>query len=239
MIELSPLQRQKITEAALSAYPNEMCGVLTPDDFIHIANCSENPDSSFRIDPAIYARWLNQTTAIVHSHTRSIDERELFDLRTPSYKDYWGQKRSGKAWLIVGTEGENVTDPVQLPRMASNDYAGRPFIWFVNDCYTIVQDYYHFELGIDLPGHPEGFDWRQSVLVGDLIEQFYRDYGFVDGDISALQNGDILILNSMRLVGNHLGIYHDGDVIHQDGLSARVPFSVFHGRVAKVLRHAG
>jgi cell wall-associated NlpC family hydrolase len=238
MIKLTPKQKQLITEAVLADYPNECCGFLVKNDFVHLQNIADDTKTSFKINPQDTAKWADKIIAIVHSHTRDINQHEVYDLRTPSQKDYIGQKLSGLPWLIFGTEGENITDPVELPRTPSSDYIGRQFIWYINDCFTLVQDYYRFELGIDIGDYPKEFDWKNFTDIPELLEQYYREYGFIDSSINELKNGDILLMNSMRMHGNHLGIYHEGNVLHQDGLSVSMPFSIFNGRIKKVLRYA-
>ena len=237
-MKLTPLQSQKIIDATLSAWPLEMCGVCTDDDFIELRNVSDNPQRSFAFDPIEYGRLVESVTAIVHSHTKSIDEPEIYDLRTPSRKDRLNQRLSGKPWLIVGCEGEVVSEPVKLPRAPSDQYIGRPFMWFINDCYTLVQDYYLFERGISLMDHADEFDWGEGFIFDSLFYDYIEQAGFVEIDRQdGLKNGDLLILSRMGMSDNHLGIYHEGQVLHQEGLSVSVPASVFQNRISRVLRY--
>lgn len=236
---LNNVQKQKIKDATLSSYPCEMCGICTDDDFIQLDNVSDNPEKSFSIDPVQYAKVINTATCIVHSHCKNISEVETYDLRTPSQKDFISQKRSGKPWLIVGCEGHEVSDPIQLPRTPSPELLGRPFMWYINDCYTIVVDYYKYELGIDIKLHDNSFDWSQINTLSGVFDQHIKNYGFIDSSVDDLKNGDILIMSVRGMMHNHLGIYHNGNVIHQDGISVEVPYTSLQTRVNRVIRYAG
>lgn len=236
---LNSTQKQKIIDYTLEAYPNEMCGVCTQDDFIQLKNASENPLTSFSFDPVEYAAVVSQVTAIVHSHTKDIYKLDIFDLRTPSPKDWHSQRTSGKPWLIVGTEGQNVSEPIQLPRTPSAEYLGRPFIWYVNDCYTLVQDYYRFEFGIILPPHPHKFDWTAGGLFEDMVDDYVAEIGLERVPVDRERvNGDIVVLSRMGMSNNHLGIFHDGKILHQDEVSVEVPAYAFANRISQVLRYA-
>jgi proteasome lid subunit RPN8/RPN11 len=238
-ISLTPLQKQKIKDAALAAYPLEMCGICTADDFIELDNMSIEPERSFSFDPVQYAKWVDQVICIVHSHNKKIDEPEVFDLRTPSKKDRLNQRQSNKPWLIVGCEGYEVSEPIEIPRTRSRDYVGRHFMWFVNDCYTLVQDYYYFEKNISLMDHADDFDWTKPDAFSGIFEPYIQQAGFVSIDHDAIENGDLVVLSSMQMMNNHLGIYDNGDILHQEGVSLRVPYTAFRGRVNRVLRYVG
>jgi proteasome lid subunit RPN8/RPN11 len=238
-IVLTPLQQQKIKEAALAAYPEEMCGICTNDDFVELANMSIEPERSFSFDPVQYAKWIDQAICIVHSHNKKIEDPEIFDLRTPSKKDRLNQRQSNKPWLIVGCEGSEVSEPIQIPREPNNNYLNRHFMWFINDCYTLVQDYYRFEKNIILMDHSDDFDWSNPDVLSGVFEPYIKQAGFIPIDHAAIQDGDLVVLSAMRMMNNHLGIYDNGDILHQEGLSVRVPYSAFMGRVSRVLRYVG
>lgn len=236
-IKLTLLQSQKIKDAALRRYPNEMCGVLTAEDFIELDNYAIDPSKSFSFDPVQYGRVVEQVVAIVHSHTKSINDPEHYDLRTPSRKDRLNQRTTNKVWLIVGTEGHEVSEPIQFPREPSSQYLNRPFMWFVNDCYTLVQDWYRFERGIELMDHADDFDPANMQIFSGIFEPYIAQAGFVEVTSGQPKFGDLLLLSAMGMLNNHLGIYDDGRVIHQLGLSVAEPYEAFLGKIHKVLRY--
>ena len=236
-IELTALQRQKIEDHTFKCYPEEMCGFLTQDDFIPVENCAENKQNSFRISALDYAKHHEKITAIVHSHTRERRAADLFDLRTPSYADYINQKETNLPWLIVGCEGFTVSDPIQFPRIPNNQYIGRRFQWFICDCYNLVQDFYRFELNIILPEQRIGTDYKELRHLNDIFLPYYEEYGFREIPFDEITEGDLVLLNHGIHTNNHLGIYTKGQILHQEMISAIVPFENFLGRINKVLRY--
>lgn len=243
MIVLNAVQKQLIEVHILSEYPKEACGVLTSDYYYPLPNISETPEKSFTPNPVDLALIAKEAkiTAFVHSHCRDIRIPEVLDTRTPSLVDIANQKKTNIPWLIFATEGLTVTPPLELPRTPNNNYIGRPFIWFINDCYTLVQDYYQFEFGIMLPdSKPEG-DYKDVRHTDGIFDKFIEEYGFGDIDISktALQNGDLLLVDNAGSRRNHLAIVHDNRILHQDIVSAQVPYTTFFGRTHRYLRYFG
>ena len=237
-MKLSNKEFIKISEAALAYYPKELCGIISEGIFIQITNIHEEPEKHFTLCPIELAEHLDKIEAVVHSHTKTIRTTELFDLRTPSYADIVGQKQTGIPWLIVGTEGVNVSRPLEIPRVRNNNYLERPFIWYINDCYSLVQDFYWFELGIDLPDHKAEKNFENIRKEHSLFEKYISEYGFIElSAFSELQEGDLVLLDTGGRVKNHLGIYTNGFILHQAALSIKEEAYHFTGRTHKVLRH--
>jgi proteasome lid subunit RPN8/RPN11 len=243
MIVLTELQTTLIREAALLSYPNEMCGVLLKESFTPVRNIAEEPAKAFRMHPLELAKICQNESAvaIVHSHCRDIRTPEVFDTRTPSLADMEGQKASKIPWLIVATEGQTVTPPLQIPRIKNNNYVGRQFIWFINDCYTLVQDFYKFELGIYLPNHTPDRDYKELRYFSNLFDNYLTEYGFEELPVkgTTLQRGDLLLVNNLGGIRNHLVVFDGTALLHQDMLSVRVPLSTFAGRTSAILRYRG
>lgn len=239
LIEVTPHQTNLITKHTLTCYPNEMVGVLTADSFIPLTNIAKEPAKNFSIDPIAYAKVIDKTIAIVHSHCRNVRDHTPYDLRTPSLADITNQKRSKKPWLIVGTEGEIVTPALQFPRIPNSNYIGRSFIWYVNDCYNLVEDYYRYSMNIILPGKDISFDWTKLSNLSDAFTKYISDYNFTDiYKVEDIRKGDLLLMDRNGVSASHLGIYEDGYVIHQDNLSRRQPLSHFIGNIRRILRYA-
>ena len=239
MIELNEKQKNKIDSATLANYPQEMCGVLTKDDFIQIDNVSPNPESSFTMHRVQFGSVIDQAVAIVHSHVKHPEIQINIDLRTPSVKDKRYQKLSALPWLIVATEGQTVMPALQYPRTPNNNYLGRDFIWHINDCYTLVQDYYQFELGINLPDADIGFDPINGDI-NDVFANYVDDYGFKDiHAVDEIQDGDLVLIDAMGFTKNHLGIYHDESLLHQLQRSRLNSFKNYIGQINRILRYVG
>ena len=237
-IVLNEEQKELIKQATFASYPNEMCGFLTEQSFIAVPNIADDPAKTFKISLEDQSKWFKDATAIVHSHCRAPRTPEILDLRTPSVSDVKGQKATNIPWLIVGCESYTVSEPLQIPRVRSNEYLNRRFMWFVNDCYTLVQDWYYFELGITLKDYVLDAEYTDIRRLADLFTPYIADYGFVEVNLKELQRGDLLLVDNMGFANNHLIIYTGNECLHQDQLSVILPFETFYGRIKKVLRYA-
>ena len=230
-----------IAEHIKKNYPNESCGLILKDDdmVIFLENISDNPAKSFKINPSELFPYLGQIKFIWHSHCVDSRRPTIYDARTPSLMDMEQQKLSGVPWLIYACDGSVVTDAIQIPRTPNNDYLNREFVWFVNDCYTLVQDYYHYELGIDLKEYVL-HDYRDVRKSHAVFNDYINDYGFVElKNLDDLQNGDLFIVDNSGFTENHLVIYHDGKLLHQGMISCVEPFETYAGKFKKRLRYAG
>lgn len=115
MLRLSAADRQRISAAALAAYPGECCGLLvgrtTADGIIvtrivPAANLRPEPDR-FELDPAVHLRLqraLRGTAERVvghyHSHPNGRAEPSATDLAAAHDPDL--------VWLIAGCDGAKV-----------------------------------------------------------------------------------------------------------------------------------
>lgn len=238
-IVLSDVQKAAIEQHVLSQYPNEACGLLTTNRYVACNNVHNEPEKNFRFDKRELAQHFGQTVAIVHSHCRNPRKASPFDPRTPSYKDFNNQKLTNKPWLIVACEGLTVSEPLQFPRQPDNNYLQRPFIWFINDCYTLVQDWYRFELGIELKEYVIDKDYEDIRHLNYIFAGNIEAYGFREIKLKDIAEGDLILLDHSGFKENHLGIYTKGQVLHQDTFSVQVPFQTFLGRINKVLTYVG
>lgn len=226
---------EKINELAIARYPMEMCGVIIDGDFIELENVAMDRLNSFCFDPLEYRKYL-ECDAIIHSHTIKEGQCYKLDIRTPSRADYIGQKRSGKPWYIIGTNGEHCLPPIRLPRIRSKEYLGRHFMWYINDCYTLVQDYYYHEYGIELLGHADEFDYNQ--IIPEIDRGRIEETGFISRNhIGDIKNGELILISYRGGESNHLGIFHNDKIIHQDIISREEPFLRFYGRIDSVLTY--
>lgn len=230
----------ELNRGILNNYPNESCGFILQDNtIIFCMNISETPEKSFKINPIDYVKFSGQLKYIFHSHCINPRTSRNLDPRTPSVADMKGQEVSGIPWLVFATEGWVVSEPITLPRTPSSDYLERPFIWFINDCYTLVQDYYKFELGIELKPYIL-HDYTAVRKSDKVFDEFIEDYGFIElQNLDDLKNGDLFILDNSGFRENHLGIYHEGCLIHQGLLSCKEPLENYMSQIKKRLKYVG
>lgn len=231
----------QIKEAAKQAYPNEMCGFYLLDDtFVQVENRHETPETHFKISSLDHFKHKDRIKYIVHSHCNN--RRYRFHPLTPSAGDTGDmvqQRRSGVPWMIVATDGENTEGPIIYPRIPNNNYCGRIFIPYINDCFTIVQDYYQFEYGIQL-SYPKDTKWTERASLDYLFANYINDYPFVEVKrLQDMQRGDILLVDNDNCVRSHLLINLDNNtILHQGAVSKVENISKFDGLIHKVYRYA-
>lgn len=230
---------QSIKEHLLANWPNEAGGfVLEGGEFVPCENIHDSPAEHFKFSAIDFATYYEKAAILIHSHCFNKRKVMLQDPRTPSYKDFVSQKRTKIPWLIFATDGTDVSDPVQLPRIAHNNYTERQFMWFVNDCYTIVQDWYLHERSIALPDYVEK-DVTEVTQLREIFLDALVKANFVEINLQDITDGDLLLMDNQGLCESHLGIFANGKVLHQSDLSECVSFENFGNRVKRVYRYAG
>ena len=189
-------------------YPDqEICGVIAIHDGRRVYKRCKNtalvPQRYFRIDPeelhAIQQRC--QVIAIVHSHVGSVE---------PSQTDREVAETTALPWIIVNSAGDyNIYRPESCQTLP---FVGREFCWGVQDCWTLVRDWYQSELGLTLPDaeRPPIAMWQIQPLFAQWMNYgFRRVTDIAYGDIVAMAIGD-------SGLPTHAGVYlGNNQILHQ------------------------
>ena len=205
--------------------PKECVGLLLnirgKEKYFPCSNLSMRDHQCFIIDPEDYVRADNigEIKAIVHSHPVTPP--------FPSEADKLGCEQSKLPWHIVNpkTEQWGYYEPCGY----KPPLKGRPWVWGVTDCWSLVRDFYKEEKGIEL------LDYERPVTPQEfndvpLFERYAERTGFKELDPNeTLKNGDILLMSIMYNTLNHVAIFLDGDVLHHltDRLSCKEPYSAW------------
>ncbi len=104
---------------------------------------------------------------------------------------------------------------------------GRPWVWGVTDCWSLVRDWYKEEKNIELK------DWDRPTTPEEFIKNpLFESCAWRTGfrqlrPDEKLINGDTLLMSIGSTGLNHVAIFLDGDVLHHltDRLSCREPYS--------------
>jgi proteasome lid subunit RPN8/RPN11 len=203
---LNEQQKAEIKSHAIARYEDgkeECCGFISESgQIIPCQNVSETPAKNFVISTPCRGRYA----AIYHSHTTG--------LCNFSPSDGLGCKNTKVPWVLynVPTNDFKIIDP-----SGDAPYLDRDFCWWVNDCYSLVKDFYQREFSIDLIDYdrPELSDtpeirWQPDGWNG--FEESTGELGFIRlGQNQQLQRGDVALFALHGGVANHLGIIDDVD----------------------------
>lgn len=230
-------------EEAQARYPYEACGVVIKKGrkalFIPCRNVSSDPENFFVLEAEDYANAADkgEIVAIWHSHPNRTAK--------PSEADLVGIENSGAPWYILAVnkgengefifEGPTITEPsgFEMP------YLGRPYVFGVMDCYSLVRDYYKREFGILLGDGPRIEFWWKSGL--DLLKKGAEEQQLLVLIDQEPQVGDLFLITMEGTVPNHVAIYIGDDMIlhhSRDRLSRRDVYAgYFRKHSTAHLRH--
>ena len=203
--------------------PEESCGLLLnirgKERYHPCRNLSAQSDEYFILDPEDYIKGSNlgTITAIIHSHPDTPP--------VASQADKMSCEQTKLPWYIVNPKTE--TWGYYEPCGYKAPLLGRPWVWAVTDCWSLVVDWYKEEKGIEL------LDYERPTRIEEftddpVFERYLPSRGFrlLKPD-EPLINGDVLAMSILGKGLNHVGIFLDGDVLHHsaDRLSCREPYN--------------
>ena len=220
----------RLAQAHADRTEGESCGLIIVQngahigDYMPVKNLSTTPDR-FTIAPEDWARAEDhgRVVAVVHSHP---------DNPTPSTADRIACNLSGVPWLIVAPAGQwTVIHPQGRP------FEGREFCWGLDDCYSLVKDWFGVQ-GIHMPDYlREPEFWRHR----DLISTNLQRAGFRPVEGLEPDPGDGLVFNVHGRCPDHVAVYlGNGRMLHQPagGLSRVEPVGRYATKLAYIARRA-
>lgn len=245
-INVTAALRAQFEAAAAAAYPAEACGLVVRQGrrlrYRACRNLAATPTDHFVLAPEDWAAAedAGELVALFHSHPDADAH--------PSAHDRVSCRRTGVPWLIMAWPDGTLLQVT--PEQCAAPLVGREFVFGVQDCYTLIQDYYRQELGIELPDfeREDGF-WESKPLPGggwshgrELYLEGFAQAGFVQ--VPAPAKHDVILMQVASEVTNHGGIYlgdEDGGLMlhHLYGqLSTRVPYAgTWQRHTRLVVRH--
>lgn len=232
-IRSNPAWVEAAKQHMIACYPEEGCGIFTPEGFLPFENIAENRTETFRMSSDLFVD--HEVLAVVHSHP----DGNAF----PSSADMQGQIDSDVPWAIIVSGVDSAGDPVWFgDQLDPVDLVGRPFIHGIFDCFSLVRDYYKAEHNIILADVPRDWDWWNNGQ--NLYEENLAAWGFrpLDPSVEEIRPGDGFLCRLRSDVVNHAGVYiGDGLFLHhaQGALSHRSPLNVWARHIDRWVRYEG
>ena len=212
----------------------EICGYLIEKSngeliYVRCNNIAEDKKNSFEIsiEDSQCAREIGNVKALVHSHPSKKHGSHM------SPWDRISQLNYRDDWIILNNRGSLKTFPPLTP------FKGRKYEHNINDCATIVRDFFDFNgIKFHIPDHSERW-WHEGK---NLYIDGYENAGFEKiSKTSDIQYGDVFLINYASPVPNHALIYVGNNKIlhHQmDNISKVERLDRFHLRFThSIYRH--
>lgn len=181
---------------------NEICGIIYNNNLFPCQNISSNSKNHFLISPIDYlkASYKGKIEYIYHSHRQNPEFSELDKIIL------YNQKLRG----IMYCKNED-SFHYFLPESYNNKYVGREFEIGVNDCLTLVSDYYKNELNIMLPEIKREDGWYKTnpnMFNENLPPNFKKI------PLEKAEKGNIVVFDMLKNeMPCHFGIYLDNDIL--------------------------
>ena len=191
--------------------PKEAVGLLLnirgKQKYYPCQNLAITSHQEFILNPEDYVKAdnLGEIIGIFHSHPITPP--------TPSQADRISCEHSNLPWYIVNPKTEQWAE--LKPEGYKPELCGRPWVWGVTDCWSLVRDWYKEVKNIDL------IDYERSItpeefLKNPLFEKYAKDTGFRElGNEEPPKVGDVLLMSIMHPTLNHVAIFLGDMVLHQ------------------------
>lgn len=237
--QISDDTKEQIIGEAERSYPKEMCGVIVDNGgnkvFIKTPNIAAkyeiDDEDSFVICPRTLSSIEDRfdVVAIVHSHPNYSAK--------PSPHDIARCNQGNIPWIIVSYPDIDIS--ITYPSKEEVPLIGREFVHGLQDCYTLIKDYYKKEFGIILGEYERDDEWWEKGQ--DLYIDNYEREGFISIEESELAVGDLLLMQIESGVTNHAAVMYEDNVILHHLYGRESCLGIYGGywrdRTTRILRH--
>ena len=203
--------------------PKEAVGLLLnvkgKQRYYPCQNLAITNHQEFILNPEDYVKAdnLGEIIGIFHSHPITPP--------TPSQADRISCEHSNLPWYIVNPKTEQWAEI--RPEGYKPELCGRPWVWGITDCWSLVRDWYKQEKNIDLVDYERSIT-PEEFLENPLFEKYAKNTGFRElGNDEPPEVGDVLLMSIMPPTLNHVAIFLGDMVLHHlaDRLSCKEPYS--------------
>lgn len=209
-------------EHCKQSFPHEAVGILKGGKYVPLKNSSENPTENFFLSNSDIIEE-DDVTALLHSHTDG-------SVR-PSYEDMKTQISIGIPMGIMGVYNDYENNAFNFTRIEwlgvfKNDYLGLPYIFGINDCYSLVRNWFYKHKKIELMDFPRRWEfWNiENIFLNNLALA-----GFKEITINEAEPGDVFLctFHNIAHIPIHCGVLVEDDMIeHHTSLMRPVNYSM-------------
>jgi len=217
----------------------ECCGLIIIDKYIKnfplfkllpFTNLSTYSNNEFEmdIDKFTLVKKTKNIYAIYHSHVAPNSTETFSGVDINLSETY-------KIPIIVYcpiTKKFNFYKPFSL----NYDYLNRGFLVGVRDCYSLVRDYYHKELKIDIPDIYRSYTFKENYDLVNEIKKF-NFKNVLDGEI---QKNDVIIIEKSSLQGKYTFLIYIGNnkvLNHSDEISQIEYYQKYDKYIKTIVRY--
>ena len=181
-MQLTDEIKAAIQAHAAECFPAECCGLIVNDVYVQCRNISKHTDQ-FEIHPEdlVAAEDSGEIQAFVHSHPNASARASELDLLQIELHQ--------KPWVIYAYP--DIEFQVYEPCGYKAPLVGRNYIHGIQDCYSIVRDFYERELGINLIDFEREDAWWEHKESKSLYLDGFGEAGFIE--VNDLQYGDVML----------------------------------------------
>ena len=195
--------------------PKEACGLIYvhngKEKYLECSNLAEVPTESFVLDPDDFekAEDLGEIIEVIHSHPAS----------SPLLSDL---DKACMEWMKLPWSVVNPQTGVWSrgePNGWKPPLVGRPYHWLVNDCWSVVRDWYKSH-GVAVPTLIEERPSKlKDFMQADMFDELSIIAGFfeIENDTNSIQKGDLIFLTGEQNIVSHCAVYiGDSRILHHE-----------------------
>ena len=181
-MQLTDEIKAAIQAHAAECFPLECCGLIVNNAYVPCRNIAKHTDQ-FEIHPEdlVAAEDSGEIQAFVHSHPNASARASELDLLQIELHE--------KPWVICAYP--DIEFQVYEPCGYKAPLVGRNYIHGIQDCYSIVRDFYVRELGINLIDFEREDAWWEHKESKSLYLDGFGEAGFIE--VNDLQYGDVML----------------------------------------------
>lgn len=221
-MRLTKKLKEQILKHAREQYPNESCGLVINKEYIACKNTADDPTKFFIINPVdiVRASKLGVIDAYVHSHPNATSK--------PSQADLVQMNTQSKPWIICGYAPNEIEDiKLYKPTGFKLNLLGRQYYHGLQDCYSIIKDYYFRELNIVLNDYERLDNWWLKENTKSLYLDNFKKEGFIEVNDTIKKHDVILFKIGKSYHINHAGIFLEDGALKSEDTSKVIGNSLF------------